>query len=162
MVNRDDHRSLVFLVLDLLKLRGQKVQLIVRQGRPCLLAILGFTRDHAGIFQRVAEQPDNADEGCVEREIDARLSHGGAMQRFGLGSDGRRCGAEIANERVQRLLVARCPGYQKGIVVARNSEDRRRIVAERLVELVVVILRLAEIVDHVAQMKEKGGSVLLR
>ena len=42
----------------------------------------------------------------------------------------------------------------------RECGDRRRVVAERPVELVVVILGFAEIVDDVAEMVEEGGAAL--
>jgi hypothetical protein len=45
------------------------------------------------------------------------------------------------------------------VVIARDGEDRPVVGAERLIELIVVILRLAEIVDHVAQVKEKGRTI---
>ena len=46
-------------------------------------------------------------------------------------------------------------------MVAGDGEDRRRVVAERLVELIVVVLRFAEIVDNVTQMEQEGRAVRL-
>jgi hypothetical protein len=44
-------------------------------------------------------------------------------------------------------------------VIAGDGEDRPGIVAVRLVELVVVILRLAEVVDHVSEVIQEAGPV---
>ncbi len=45
-------------------------------------------------------------------------------------------------------------------MIAGQRQDRRRIVAVRIVELIVVVLRFAEIVDHVAKVKKELRQVL--
>lgn len=46
-------------------------------------------------------------------------------------------------------------------MIAGKGDDRRRIVTVGLIKLVVVILRLAEAVDDVAEMKEKARRLLV-
>src|SRR5437879_11924819 len=47
-------------------------------------------------------------------------------------------------------------GDHERVVVAGDGEDRRCVIAEWFVELVVVILRFAEVVDDVAQTEKKS------
>lgn len=42
-------------------------------------------------------------------------------------------------------------------MIAGNGEDGRVVVAVGIVELLGIVLLLAEVVDHVAKMKEEGG-----
>src|SRR5262245_64165965 len=77
------------------------------------------------------------------------------MQRAGLGRDGGSVGAEVAMEYLQRLSRRRGARDHEGVVIARNGEDRSRIVSERVVKLIVIVLRLAKIVDDVAEMEDE-------
>ncbi len=65
--------------------------------------------------------------------------------------------AEVAQERGQRrhLRQVRTGAEHHPVVVAGDREDRPVVGAERLVELVVVVLALAEVVDDVAEVEEE-------
>src|SRR5262249_46821745 len=69
MMHRDQDRALVVLLLDVVELCGQIVELEVRYLAPGFLLVLLLARDHARILERVAEQPDDPDEGSIERKI---------------------------------------------------------------------------------------------
>ncbi len=88
MVNREDDRSRIVAALDLLQLRGEEVELIVRNRRPLGPALRRFARDHAGIFEGIGKQTQDADKWRVEREVDAGLRHAGAVKRSGFLRDG--------------------------------------------------------------------------
>src|SRR5262249_17095283 len=120
MVGREQNRARVFLLLNPLELRCEKIQLKVGNTGP----VTSLAGDEAGVFQRVAEQPDDAHVWRIEGEIDARLGHGGAMQRAGLGRDDGSVGAEVAVEYLQRLLSRSGARDDEGVVIARNGEDR--------------------------------------
>src|SRR5262249_47807737 len=83
------------------------------------------------------------------------------MQRAGLRRDDGSVGAEVAMEYLQRLLSRRGAWDHEGVVIARNGEDRSRIVSERFVELIVIVLRLAETVDDVAEMEDECRAVCI-
>src|SRR6516164_118639 len=83
------------------------------------------------------------------------------MQRAGLGRDDGSVGAEVAMEYLQRLSRRRGARDHEGVVIARNGEDRSRIVSERVVKLIVIVLRLAKIVDDVAEMEEECRAVCI-
>src|SRR5215813_1022198 len=83
------------------------------------------------------------------------------MQRAGLRRDDGSVGAEVAMEYLQRLSSRRGAWDHEGVVIARNGEDRSRIVSERLVELIVIVLRLAETVDDVAEVEEERRAVCI-
>ena len=55
--------------------------------------------------------------------------------------------------------MGRRAGNDERVVVAWNGENGTRIVAERLIELVVVVLRFSKIVDDIAEVKKKGGLI---
>ena len=46
------------------------------------------------------------------------------------------------------------------LMISGERDDRRRIIAVRLIELVVIILRLAETVDDIAEVEEEQRPVL--
>jgi hypothetical protein len=60
---------------------------------------------------------------------------------------------------VSGVSAGAVPGMTKESWLPGDGEDRRRIIAEGVVELVVVVARLAEIVDDVAEMEEECGLV---
>ena len=153
----EQHRAGIILLLDPLELGTQEVDLDVGNRVPFVIEI----GDHAGILERVAEQPDHPHERRIEREIHPGLGHRGPVQRTCFRRDHALGVAEIALERVERVLAVGGAGHDEGIVVARNGEDRRGIVAERFVELVVVVRRLAEIVDDIADVKQESRPVVL-
>ncbi len=142
-----------FSCLIRLELRAQEIDLDIGDVRP-FLAEVG---DHAGVLQRVAEQSDDPDERRIQRKVDAGLGHRGPVQRAGLRRDDGRGRAEIALECGQRDRGRLGARHDERVVVAGDGEDRRRVVAERLIELVVVIGRLAEIIDDVAEVKRKAA-----
>jgi len=67
-------------------------------------------------------------------------------------------GAEVAQKGLQRGRGGNVGlgAVHDAVVVPGDREDRPVIGAERLVELVVVILAFAEVIDHVAEMEEEG------
>ena len=139
------------------ELGAEEVELLVA-GERRVGAVLA--RDDAGALQDVGVEADDRDEGRVEGEVDARLVHGGADDRACVGGRARLLGAEVAQERGQGRdagqvgLVAE----DHAVVVAGDREDRPVVGVEGLVELVVVVLALAEVVDDVAQVEEERGS----
>jgi hypothetical protein len=65
-------------------------------------------------------------------------------------------GTEVVDKGSQRLGgLALVNG---AIVIARNGEDGRIVIAVRIVELVEIVLLLAEIIDHITQMIPESGS----
>ena len=71
----------------------------------------------------------------------------------------RTFGTKVAREDIERGLAFGRIWYHEGIVVAGYGEDRSRIVAERRVELIVIILQLAKIVDDIAKMHQERWPV---
>lgn len=76
MVDGENDSARIFFLFNALKLSGEELELEVGYGRP----FAGFAGDYAGVFQRVGEEANDADEGAVESEVDAGLSHGGAVK----------------------------------------------------------------------------------
>lgn len=79
MVRRQQHRTLIVLLFDTLQLSRQEIQLDVRNVGP----LFSFARNQSRIFQRIAEQSDNANEWCIQRENKLRAAsspYGGAIQ----------------------------------------------------------------------------------
>ena len=112
-------------------------------------------RDDAGVFEAVAVHAEDAHERRLEREVDAGLHLGRAheLARFRRAVWRFAGRAEVLEKCVEchRLSVRR----YHAVVVAGDREDRRGVVAIGLVELVVIILGLAEAVDDVAQVIEE-------
>ena len=81
------------------------------------------------------------------------------MQGACLRSDGGLLRAEIALKDFQRQAARRRVGDHERIVIAWDGENRRGIIAVRIIKLVVVVARFAEIVDHVAQLVEERGPI---
>src|SRR5215472_18431037 len=124
MVNGQNDRTLILIALDVLQLRCQESELVVGNRGPgwsCagdgipffpLLSFLrlrsrtrGLTRDYSGIFKSIREESDDADVRSVEREVDAGLGYGSAMERscFDCDRGGRR--AEIPLEDRERFTA---------------------------------------------------------
>ena len=77
----DDHGSGELVALDALESGSEKSNLaLVERGIGSVL--IG---DDAGIFEHVAVEAEDADEGCLEGEIDRGLDHGGANEAAGVG-----------------------------------------------------------------------------
>ena len=145
------------LRLQALELARQERELVVRDR---VVAVLG--RDHARpSVDDVRVEADDRDERRVEREVDARLRHRAADEPAGVRRRARRVRAEVPQEGRQRRDLRQVGGFaeDRSVVVAGDREDRPVVVAERLVELVVVVLPLAEVVDDVAEVEEEGGGV---
>ncbi len=100
MVGGEDQGASIGLLLHLAQLRAKERQLMVGNARPAAAA----ARDDARILQGVAEQPDDAQERCVEGEVDPWLRRGRAVQGPGLGRDRRCGGAEVPCKGGQRRL----------------------------------------------------------
>src|SRR5271170_7911405 len=81
------------------------------------------------------------------------------MQRTGFGCNHRRCRTEITDKSLQRLFADRRLRNDERVVVPGNRDNRRGIVAIRFVELIVIILRFSEVINHVAEMIKKGRPV---
>src|SRR5713101_4113305 len=102
MMDRKQNGPGIVFRFDALKLRRQESQLQIGNGLPFSF----LAGDHTGIFQRVAEQPNNADEGSIESEIDTRLGRGGAVQGSCFLRDYRLGRAEIAGKDGQREIFS--------------------------------------------------------
>ena len=79
----------------------------------------------------------------------------------GASGDGPGAAAQkLAEEGGQRRHLGRGgrSAEDHAVMVAGNGEDGTIVFAKGLVKLVVVVLRLAKVVDHVAEMKEEGGT----
>jgi len=158
-VDGKDDGAGVVAGLDVLQLGGEEVELVVGNRGPLFFAVgIGLAGDDAGIFERVAEESDDADVGSVEREVDAGLGHGSAMEGSGFLRDYDRLVAEVASKGSERLAALGRVGHDEGVVIARDGKDGCGIVAEGFVELVVVVEGLSEVVDDVAEVKEKRGA----
>ena len=110
-----------------------------------------------GILEHVGIEGDDAHERSFESVEHPGLNLGGARETAGLGLDLEFGRAEIVEERGERDGVRARRDH--AVVIAGDGDDRRRILAIRFIELVVVILRLTEIVDHVAKMKKEMGDI---
>lgn len=158
MVNRDDDgagagRAFCFKTP---QLRGQEIQLVVHQRK--VSALRGD--DASTCIHYVAVEADDGDVGGVEREVDRGLGHHAA-------SDGRRVrgasglgGAEVREEGIERgnLGSAGSLTEHHAVVITGDGKNGAIVVAERFVELVIVVLTLTEVVDDVAQVEEEGGA----
>ena len=109
--------------------------------------------DHAGVLKHVGIEGDDAQHRRFEGEEHAGLDLRGAGETAGLRHHLELAGAKILEKSRQRRRIRARRGHP--VVIAREGDDRRRIVAIGLVELVVIISRLAEIIDHVAKVKEE-------
>ena len=144
MMHRDDHGSCKSIALHSIE-RGLEIdELDIRQIR----VRAALRRNHARIFQAIAVQRENPDEGSFERVIHARLDHGRPVEAARFRCLLRREGAKIREERLKGGRGA--SGRDHAAVISADGKDRPWIVAIRLVELVVIILRLTETVHHVA------------
>ena len=153
----DDHSALACFAggREPLQLGLEEVELLVA-GERGIVAALG--RDHAWALEDVRVEADDRDERGVEGEVDARLVHRRADER----SPRRETGAGSPAQKLRRNAVRRRDLRQvfvlaedHAVVVAGDREDRPVVGAERLVELVVVVLALAEVVDDVAEVEEE-------
>ena len=120
-------------------------------------------RDHARILERVAVQHQNRDKRSFEREEDAGLDLRGSREHSGLRHHhvaGCRIRAKVSQETFERRRGRhlRC---DHAIVVACSRENRCRVVAVRIVKLIVVVLNFAEAVHDVAEQKVKLGNLHL-
>ena len=155
MVNGKDYRSLIVARFDLLQLCCEEVELVVGNRRPLCLTLRRFAGDNTRIFEGIRKQSEDADEGSIEREVDARLRHASAVKRSCFfGNDDRRA-AEVAGEDGQRVVGRRGARKDERVVIPWNRQNWRGIIAERFVELIVVIKGFAEVVDDIAKMIEK-------
>src|SRR5208283_5465366 len=105
--------------------------------------------DDTGVLERVAVQGQDPDEGRIEGEVHAGLDLRGSRQASRLRGHHEIGGAEIAHVCSQALRVSQ--GREHAVMVSGDRQYRGLIVPVRLVELVVVILRLAEAVDDVSE-----------
>src|SRR5581483_2358874 len=108
-----------------------------------------LARDDARALEDVRVEADDRHERSVESEVDARLVHGRADDARRVGGRRRMFGAEVALEGGQRLDLRQVGLVTEDhpVVVAGDREDRAVVGTKRLVELVVVVLTLAEVVN---------------
>src|SRR5580700_11627673 len=141
MVRGQQHGALKIVSLDALELRGEERKLNVRHTFP----FSRLARNQAWIFERVTEHTNDPHKRSVEREVNAGLRHGCAVQRTGFGRYDRARRAEVAHENLERLRGHGRARDDEGIMVARNRQNWRWIVSVRLIKLIVVILGLAKV-----------------
>ena len=144
--------ELVTLRLQARQLGGQERELVVRHREPSALG-----GDDAGLFEHVGVQPDDRDERRVEGEVNAGLGHDRAGDARGVGRGRWALGAEVTQKSLQRGRDGGCRAgaVDRPVVVSGDGEDRPVVAPKRFVELVVVVLILAEVVDHVAEVEEE-------
>ncbi len=137
------------------QLRDQEVELLVVHRAGVGPALGG---DHPRPLKDVGVEADQRDERRIQGEVGARLGHGAPHQPPGIWARGR---AFTAQKLVRNAASVAQPRSElrEAVVVAGDREDRPVVGAERLVELVVVVLGFAEVVDDVAQVKEERGRV---
>ena len=109
--------------------------------------------DHAWILERVAVERQDAHEGRLEGEKHARLNLCSPRQTAGLRHDHELFRTEVS-DKSRKAGGVHLRRYHS-IVIAGDREYRRGIVPIRLVELIVIVLRFTEAVDHVAQQQVK-------
>jgi hypothetical protein len=141
---------------DLLELGDQKVLLILADDLVGNQA-LGVA------FPGVGIEADDSYKRRFQREIDAGLGHRGARDSYSFGSVHGTRRAELFLKRGQRFRRRRGGRFvNDGVMIAGDGEYRRGVIAVGIVELIVVVLRLAEEVDDVSKMVEKsraGGRI---
>ena len=108
---------------------------------------------HAPAFGDVGVEADDGDERRDERPVDVRLRHRVAVDLLGLGAQVRLRGAEVLDEGRERRRGERVE--RVAVVVAGDRDDRPRVAGVGLVELRVVLARLAVEVDDVAEVVEE-------
>src|SRR5580704_18914813 len=155
VMGRDDQRAPLSLVA--FGFRGSQLLLQEVQLR---VADLGI-RDHPlrAAFTCIGIETNEFDEWSVQREIHARLIHGGSHRSLAVRSSRGLAGAEVGDKGVQGLLGLAL--VDSAVVIARNGENGRVVIAVRIVELLEVILLLAEIINHVAQMIPEDGAAFV-
>src|SRR5271155_2135167 len=109
----------------------------------------GGIGDNAWIFESVTVKSQDAHERRLEGEEHTRLNLRSSRQTAGLRHDLEGGRAKVSKE--SREAGDMNFRRDHSIVIAGDREDRSRIVAVRFVELIVVVLHLAETIDHVAQ-----------
>src|SRR5580693_1453395 len=156
MVNRDNDGPISGLAV-----RLQALQFALQESQLGVSYDREFTalrrNDSRARIQNVAVEPDDRDIRSVQREINSWLGHHGAYEATRLRGRSGSIGTKISEESLQRgnLWSRRRGSKNHAIVIARDSKDGTVVIAERLVELVVIILCFAEVVDHVAQIEEE-------
>lgn len=155
----EEHGARVIRVFDGFELGGEIGKLEVRNAGPFLF-LARLTGDHSRILERIGKQADDAHERGVEREIDSGLLHGGAVEGASLGGDDGLFGAKVALKDLQGFVGRFGSRRDEGIMVARDREDGQRIVSEGLVELVVIVLFLAKVINNVSQVPGEGRMVV--
>src|SRR5579859_271479 len=153
--NYDSAVSGGVLRLEALQLFLQKCQLIIHDG-----IVAALRGDDPRPFQHITVESDDRDKGSIQGEIDCRLRHYAAHQTSAVGRRPRSRSAEISQERLEcRHLRSRRPlAKNRTVMVPGNREDRAIVRPKGLIKLVVVILGFTEVIDHITQVKEKGGS----
>jgi hypothetical protein len=139
-------------LIPLAPLRDGSLQLSSQELR--LLGVAIRTLDGSGRFRTVRIQADNFGKWRVEREIDSGLGHCGARAPLCFRQHCRRLRAEVVPKRLERVLGHLLREHNP-IVVPGNGKNWGGIVTVGIVELIEVIHLLAEVVNHVSEMKQK-------
>ena len=138
MMRRDNHRTGKVVALHSFQRRRQKRYLAVIEHR--ILPV--FTGYRSRILEHVAVKPQDANEWCFKRKVHSGLNHRGAQQTAGVRRRLRCCGTKILQKGSQSWC--RILWIDDAIVIACDSENRRRIIAVWFVKLIEVVGRLAK------------------
>ena len=98
MMHCDEHRAgeVIALRAGERGLEKRKLTVVQRGAR------VAFGGDDAGIFKRVAVEPQQPDEGRFQRVVDAGLDHRGARQATSFIGVHGCCGAEVTQIGIKR------------------------------------------------------------
>jgi len=111
--------------------------------------------------ERAADPEHECFEVAYELASHARLVHGAAHQTAGIRRRSRVSDTEVPQKRRKSRHLGQIGRIAEdhAIMVAGDGEDGAVVGAIRFIELVVVILTLAEVIDESAEMKEKRRGV---
>ena len=119
-MNCRQHGAFVLFIDDPLDLRIQEFELKVGDHGPSAAK----ARDDTGIFEGIAEQPDDANERGFKGEIDPGLGHCRAVWRTGFAGELRRLCAEVAGKGDQGEVGVRRAREDERVVIAGDGEAR--------------------------------------
>src|SRR5258708_877330 len=93
MMNRNQHRTLIPLILYCVQLCFKIRQLEIRHSSPFFL-LTGLTRDHTGVFKGVGEKPNDPHKRRIKSEVHPWLRHRSPVKGTRLGRNSEAGGTE--------------------------------------------------------------------
>src|SRR5882724_3334885 len=147
MMGSNDDGAGKVLRLDPFESGCQKGELTVVERFVCS----AFAGDDTGVFEDVAVEAKDANEGSFQSEVGTGLDHCSTQESTCVCRLSGRCGTEVAQKGVECRL--RIVGIDDTVVVSRDGDDGCGVVTVGLIELVVVVGGFTEVVDEITQMK---------